>query len=293
MADVLKCYMVSLPNHHCPSTILLYGDYDWNKDLIDNSCVFSDFLVKMMVSASMIIIQIVCKPLAASGRAFAPWLMRVYDAKRQFNVTVAFQVSIKSPFCVQCFDAVDWAWLYVCGEVQIGPADATATHCLAPVNPDCFYLPGFTFLVPAHPGSSGHSPWGRKTVVVVVVVVMRTCIDISKLLWQNFSLSSSSLTNSNSCFLPAVFVLSLQPAVAVSSPVVERLRHITGEFVCFMYWWFSSVLVKRLAGKASQKWPVLCRAGRKTLTRLINCLLISRLELSTIVSIQFENLLNT
>jgi len=34
-----------------------------------------------------------------------------------------------------------------------------------------FYFPGFTFLVPAHPGSPGHSPGGRKMVVVVVVVV--------------------------------------------------------------------------------------------------------------------------
>jgi len=36
-------------------------------------------------------------------------------------------------------------------------------------NPDWFYLPGFTFLVPAHPGSPGRSPGGRKPVVVVVV----------------------------------------------------------------------------------------------------------------------------
>jgi len=42
---------------------------------------------------------------------------------------------------------------------------------LAPVNPDWFYLPGFTFLVPAHPGSPGQSQGGHKTVVVVVVVV--------------------------------------------------------------------------------------------------------------------------
>ena len=37
-------------------------------------------------------------------------------------------------------------------------------HChslsLAPVNPDWFYLPGFTFLVPAHPDSPGQNPWG-------------------------------------------------------------------------------------------------------------------------------------
>ena len=35
-----------------------------------------------------------------------------------------------------------------------------------------FYLPGFTFLVPAHPASPGQSPGDRKTVVVVVVVVV-------------------------------------------------------------------------------------------------------------------------
>jgi len=34
------------------------------------------------------------------------------------------------------------------------------------------YLPGFTFLVPAHPGSPGQSLGGRKTVVVVVVEEM-------------------------------------------------------------------------------------------------------------------------
>ena len=37
-------------------------------------------------------------------------------------------------------------------------------HChslsLAPVNPDWFYLPGFTFVVLAHPGSPGHNPRG-------------------------------------------------------------------------------------------------------------------------------------
>ena len=34
-----------------------------------------------------------------------------------------------------------------------GPADDTATHYLiAPVNPDWFYLPGFTFLVTGSPG---------------------------------------------------------------------------------------------------------------------------------------------
>jgi len=54
-----------------------------------------------------------------------------------------------------------------------GPADATVTHYLfAPVNPNWFCLPGFTFLVPAHLGCPAQSPGGRKTVVVVVVVVV-------------------------------------------------------------------------------------------------------------------------
>ena len=33
---------------------------------------------------------------------------------------------------------------------------------LAPVNPDWFYLVGFTFLVPAHPGSPRQSPGAIK-----------------------------------------------------------------------------------------------------------------------------------
>jgi len=54
-----------------------------------------------------------------------------------------------------------------------GPVDATATHSLAPVNPDWYvYLPGFIFLVPAHPSCPGQNPEGRKMVVVVVVSVV-------------------------------------------------------------------------------------------------------------------------
>jgi len=50
------------------------------------------------------------------------------------------------------------ACLSVCGEVQIC-IWLTSCHChspsLAPVNPDWFYLPGFTFLVLAYHGSPG------------------------------------------------------------------------------------------------------------------------------------------
>jgi len=62
------------------------------------------------------------------------------------------------------------AWLSVWGEMQIW------CHChslfLAPVNPDWFYLPGFTFLVPAHLGSPRHNPGDRKMVRVVVILVL-------------------------------------------------------------------------------------------------------------------------
>jgi len=67
---------------------------------------------------------------------------------------------------------------------------------IAPVHPDWFYLPSFTVLVPAHPGSPGQNPGGCKMVVVVaVVVVVRImlshwfglvlCVSCSALTWLN------------------------------------------------------------------------------------------------------------
>jgi len=57
------------------------------------------------------------------------------------------------------------------GKICIWPSRC---HChslfVAPVNPDLFYLPGFTFMILAHPGNPGQSPGGCKTVVVVGVV---------------------------------------------------------------------------------------------------------------------------
>jgi len=81
---------------------------------------------------------------------------------------------------LQCFDAVGWVtgrasdlqknwvvgywkWLHVSVKVQICILPSWC-HChslsLAPVNPDWFYLLGFTFLVPADPGSPGLNPRG-------------------------------------------------------------------------------------------------------------------------------------
>jgi len=48
------------------------------------------------------------------------------------------------------------AWLSEVGcRFAYGPADATATHALAAVNPDCYYHNGSAFLVPAYPGCPG------------------------------------------------------------------------------------------------------------------------------------------
>jgi len=53
------------------------------------------------------------------------------------------------------------AWLSVWGEVKICIWPSRC-HChslsLAPVDSDWFCLPGFTFLVLAHPGGLGQSP---------------------------------------------------------------------------------------------------------------------------------------
>jgi len=56
---------------------------------------------------------------------------------------------------------------------QLMPLPLTLT---APVNPDWFYLPGFTFL--AHPGSHGQNPESRKTVVVVILCSSNVFVDV-------------------------------------------------------------------------------------------------------------------
>ena len=73
-----------------------------------------------------------------------------------------------STFCLQCFDAVGWlgirpvinwvvgCWLSVWDEVQIS------------IWPRFVLLPGFTFLVPAHPSSQDKIQKSRKMIVVVL-----------------------------------------------------------------------------------------------------------------------------
>ena len=68
------------------------------------------------------------------------------------------------------------AWLSVWGEVEIC-IWSSRCHChsisLAPVNPDWFYLPSFTFLVLAHLGSPGQNPDCSASVVVSADLVYR------------------------------------------------------------------------------------------------------------------------
>ena len=52
------------------------------------------------------------------------------------------------------------------------------THSLASVNSDWLYIPGFTFLVPAHYGSPGQNPESHKMVVLVVVVCGLICCSV-------------------------------------------------------------------------------------------------------------------
>ena len=55
---------------------------------------------------------------------------------------------------------------------EYGPADATATHCLLLQKIQI----GLIFLVLAHTGSPGHSPGGRKAVIVINHVMVIQCM---------------------------------------------------------------------------------------------------------------------
>ena len=101
-----------------------------------------------------------------------------------------------------------WHCYSVWGEVQICIWPSWC-HChslsLTPVNPDWFYLPGFTFLVPAQSGSPRHSPGGHKMIVVVVVFWNLSVKELpnfaskyyltTKLLVFKYSLQNNSVSN--------------------------------------------------------------------------------------------------
>ena len=60
-----------------------------------------------------------------------------------------------------------WLFVWVRCRFAYGPVDATATHCLFLQEIQIGF--GFTFLIPAYPGSPEQNPESHKTVVVVVV----------------------------------------------------------------------------------------------------------------------------
>ena len=103
------------------------------------------------------------------------------------------------------------AWFSVWSEVQICILPSWCHRhsvSLAPVNADWFYLPGFTFLVPAHPGSPGQSPGGHQMVVVVVVVVV-----IVKKIWQvmhTIIIKNDTDWPTGRCLMPSTAALHTQ-----------------------------------------------------------------------------------
>ena len=79
-------------------------------------------------------------------------------------------------------------WLCVCVNVQIciWPSWCQCRSLSpAPVNPTWFYLPGFTFLMPAYPGSPGQNPRGSwNGCVCVCVCVCVTFDSLLFLMWE-------------------------------------------------------------------------------------------------------------
>jgi len=84
------------------------------------------------------------------------------------------------------------AWqLSVWGEMKICIWPSRC-HChslsLGPVNPDWFYLPGFTFLVPAHLGIPVKIQKSHQTIVCVCVCVFKTAkvtFSLTQCHWQS------------------------------------------------------------------------------------------------------------
>jgi len=98
----------------------------------------------------------------------------IYDFMKQYRIVICFYFVVFSaltllvgrqeghPACKKLSGGMPLlARLSVWGDVQICIWPSRC-HChslsLAPVNPDWFYLPGFTFLVPAQTGGPGQSP---------------------------------------------------------------------------------------------------------------------------------------
>jgi len=91
------------------------------------------------------------------------------------------------------------AWLSVWPRCRFayGAADTTATLCILLQEIQIGF--GFTFLVPAHPGSYRQNPESHKTVVVVVVVVLVRLyvVDISEIALRILPHSSHFCSNQN------------------------------------------------------------------------------------------------
>ena len=137
------------------------------------------------------------------------------------------------------------AWLFVWDEVQICIWPSWC-HChslsLAPVNPDWFYLPGFTFLVPGYPGSPGPNPERCKMAVLLVVVVLAAAAAITymwkeimtltwnpKVIWEDPHCHSSCRECTHLlCVLLAVQCPITQPPVCCIHTTVPHFSYTLG-----------------------------------------------------------------
>jgi len=100
------------------------------------------------------------------------------------------------PACKKLSDGM-LAWLCIWVKVQICTWPSWC-HChslsLAPVNPDWFYLPGFTFRAPAHPDSPRQNR-NKMVMCVCVRVCMCVCENINLVMWCDHAHFRDSLSS--------------------------------------------------------------------------------------------------
>jgi len=111
------------------------------------------------------------------------------------------------------------AWLCVWIKVQIciWPSWCLC-HSLffAPVNPDWFYLPGFTFLVLAHPGNPGQNPRGPwNGCVCVCVCVLCSYISNTVICCDVMTDAWIAMTTGNCSEMTQYNIIILQESYAV------------------------------------------------------------------------------
>ena len=94
----------------------------------------------------------------------------VHACIRATNLLITFSSTSCIIICLQCFDAVGWAGVVICQELG---ADLHMAQLMPlPLTVSCFskIQIGFTFLVPAHPGSPGKKALKRVCVCSCIII---------------------------------------------------------------------------------------------------------------------------